>query len=198
MGGSIQSQTFIKVPLAEPQRKEKLPSKSCVMKKKSPTLAAVLSLVFGPLGYLYIGWRYAVMALAVFLIFVFVLMVTDFLIPEMRFVTLGILAWKAFIICSVRNQLIETGDEDIAILNSFPVAAMAMSDLLVGMGRGYAVAVGLYVTVRLLLDGSVLNGLFLLLLGTPALVWIASIVFGFIALGIDALFAKGGENLFRR
>ena len=75
---------------------------------------------------------------------------------------------------------------------------MAMSDLLVGIGMFYAGTIGLYGAARLVLEGRVLRGLLLLLLGTPLLVWIASLVFGLIAVGIDSIFASKMENLFRR
>lgn len=169
------------------------------MRRKSPVLAAVLSFILGPLGYLYIGWQYAVMCTGVFLVFVLVLTVTDFPIPPwMKFMILAVLSWKAFTICSVRNHLIETDDGAARALNSFPIAAMAMSDLLVGIGMFYAGAVGVYAAALFLLDGNILKGLLTLLIGTPALVWIASMVFGLIAAGIDAVFARGVENLFRR
>ncbi len=169
------------------------------MTKKNPIVAAVLGLIFGPLGYLYIGWRYAVMAFAVFAVFTLVLTLTNFPLPPwMKFVTLAVLAWKGFTISSVRNEMIEMDDPDVALLNTFPIAAMAMSDLLIGMGMGYGAAIGLYAAAKFILEGSVLTGIVTLLIGTPALVWIASMVFGIIALGIDALFASGAENLFRR
>lgn len=169
------------------------------MRKKSPALAAVLSLFFGPLGYLYIGWRYAVMAVGVFVVFVLVLSIPDFPIPRwMKYVILPVLAWKAFTICSVKNSLIEARDDSAKALDTFPIAAMAMSDLLVGLGMIYAGALGLYASTVLLLDGSIIKGLLMLVVGTPALVWIATMVFGLIAAGIDAAFAKGAENVFRR
>jgi hypothetical protein len=77
------------------------------------------------------------MAVAMFLVFVLVLSVADRSLPRwMRYVILPVLAWKAFI-CSVRNALIEAAKA----LNSFPIAAMAMSDLLVRVGMVYAGAV---------------------------------------------------------
>lgn len=158
-----------------------------------------MSFVFGPLGYLYIGWRYAVLALVIFVIFVFVLTVTNFPIPVwMKNVILAVFAWKAFTIVSVRNALIDSQDEHVPALNTFPVAAMATSDLLVGVGMFYAGAIGLYAAAMMILEGSVFRGLLVLLLGTPSLVWIASLVFSFIAMGIDAIFVSRMENLFRR
>jgi hypothetical protein len=169
------------------------------MRTKNPVVAAILSFIFGPLGYLYLGWRYTIIAFVVFGIFVLVLTIIDFPIPGwMKFVTLAVLAWKAFTICSVRNRMIENEDNNIAILNTFPIAAMAMSDLLVGMAMGYAGAIGIYAAAILFLEGSPFRGLFALLIGTPVLVWIATIVFGFVAMGLDALFVRSAENFFRR
>lgn len=168
------------------------------MTKKNPIVAAVFGFIFGPFGYLYIGWGYAVMAFAVFAVFTLVLTLTNFPLPSwIKFVTLGVLAWKGFTICSVRNEMIEMDDPDVALLNTFPLAAMAMSDLLVGMGIGYAAAIGLYAAAKLILEGSVFIGIFTIFIGTPVLVWIGSMVFGIIALGMDALFVAGAENLFR-
>ena len=169
------------------------------MKKKSPVLAAILSFFFGPIGYLYIGWRYAVLALCVFLSFVFILTVTNFPIPAwMKYVILAVLAWKGFAIVSVRNELISSQDDHASVMNTFPFAVMAMSDLLVGIGMFYAGAIGLYATAMLILEGSVFKGLLVLFLGTPLLVGIASLVFGFIAMGIDAIFVSKMDNIFRR
>lgn len=168
------------------------------MQKKSPTLAALLGFIFGPFGFLYIGWRYAVSALLVFLIFGVVLAVLDFPIPTwMKYVILLVSAWKGYTICSVRNQLIDSEDKNIGVLNSFPFAAMAMSDLLVGIAIFYAAAIGLYAATVMFFDGSVIKAGLMLVVGTPVLVWIASLLFGFIAMGVDALFAKGAANVFR-
>jgi hypothetical protein len=46
-------------------------------------------------------------------------------------------------------------------------------------------------------DGSVIKAGLMLVIGTPVLVWIASLLFGFIAMEIDAVFAKGLANVFR-
>ncbi len=82
------------------------------MRKKSPILAAILGFLFGPLGYLYIGWRYAIVALCVFLLFIFVLTVTNFPIPALiKYVILAVFAWKGFTIVTVRNELIDSQDE---------------------------------------------------------------------------------------
>ncbi|PIU61852.1 MAG: hypothetical protein COS84_10825 [Armatimonadetes bacterium CG07_land_8_20_14_0_80_40_9] len=177
-----------------------------MLKKKNPIIAAVLSFVFGPFGYLYIGWKYFIMAFVMFAVFIAVLILTNLdpavLLPDTRrwlkFPLLMVLAWKAYTICSVRNALIDAKDENVNALNSFPIVAMAMSDLLVGIGMVYAAAIGIYVSVKMFLIGNLVKGFLYLIIGTPVLVWIASLAFGLIAMGIDALFAKGAENVFRK
>ena len=64
----------------------------------------------------------------------------------------------------------------------------------------FAAAICVYAGVIAMFDGAVLKGLALLVVGTPFLVWMASMVFGFIAFGIDAAvlaLAPGTKNLFR-
>jgi hypothetical protein len=50
----------------------------------------------------------------------------------------------------------------------------------------------------LFLNAQVIKGVLMLLVGTPALVWISSIVFGFVAGLIDLLFVRGIDNIFRK
>lgn len=169
------------------------------MRKRNPTLAAILSFVFGPFGFLYIGWRYSVMALVVLLIFVFILTLTNFPVPVwMKYIILAVFAWKGFSIVSVRNALIDAQDEEVPDLNSFSVASMAMTDLLVGIVIFYAGAIGVYAATLLILEGNIFKGILVLLLGTPLLVWVASFVFGFIAMAIDSFIASRKENIFRK
>jgi len=170
------------------------------LRPKRPLLAALLSFLFGPFGYLYIGWRYAVMAAVMWFVFVGVLVAADVpMPPALKLVVFAVFAWKAFTICQVRNHLIENGDDHVRFLDTFWCATLAMTDLLVGIAMFYAAALGLLTTVHLMLGGRVGGGLFMLLLGTPALVRIASMVFGLIATGMDAMILAGGgaTNRFR-
>jgi hypothetical protein len=159
----------------------------------------MLSFVFGPFGYLYVGWRYAVMTLAVFVLYFLVLALAGFTLPEwMKYIILPVLAWKAFRICSIRNAMLESGDDQAKVMNTFPIAAMAMADLLVGLGMVTAGALGLYVSGLMFMDGRIVRGLTTLIIGTPALVCITTLVFGLIADAINALFFIGAENVFRQ
>ncbi len=48
------------------------------LKRKEPKVAGALALVLGPLGFLYLGWRYA---LAASVLFVGVILVVGFMLP---------------------------------------------------------------------------------------------------------------------
>jgi hypothetical protein len=165
---------------------------------KSPVLALVLSLIFGPFGYLYIGWRYAVMAIAVCVIFVLVIAFVQFPFPSwIKYIILAVLGWKGWTIVSVRNAVLIEDPEIAEKLDTFPLVAMAMSDLLVGIGMFYAAAIGLYIGVNLVIQGAALKGVLVIVLGTPALVCLTILGFGVIASAIDAIVAPQMRNLFR-
>lgn len=113
------------------------------------------------------------------LIFVGLLMVVDFdpaVMPSVqswiRYPLLLVYAWKAHTICTVRNGFIDAQDEKAKMVSTFPVAAMAMADLLVGLATFYAGALGVFASYLIFCGGSVLKGLLMLLVGTPALVWL--------------------------
>lgn len=163
-----------------------------MLKRRRPVAAGALGLVFGPLGYLYLGWRFAVIAMLLVLIFVGVLTVVDFDPAGMpgvrdwiRYPMLLAFAWRAYRLCVIRNALIEAQDPKAARPASFPVVAMSMAELLVELAVVYAVALGLFGTYLLLSKGSIVKALLMLFLGTPVLAWLGSLLFGFLSMGIQ-------------
>jgi hypothetical protein len=50
-------------------------------KKKSPILAAFLAFILGPLGLLYIGWRYALLSFIMLFLFVIPITLFNLVIP---------------------------------------------------------------------------------------------------------------------
>ena len=118
----------------------------------------------------------------------------------MKYVIMLVFISKAFTITTTRNQLIEHGNEDgkeyLKFLDSFTGATMAMTDMLVGMGMYYAIAICLYVSAGFLFGGQIFKGLLMLFIGTPIFFYITQLVFGAIAMGIDAIAAKGAKNIY--
>ncbi|MBD3339727.1 MAG: hypothetical protein GF353_11500 [Candidatus Lokiarchaeota archaeon] len=171
-------------------------TKTTIFKKK-PIVAAILGFFFGPIGFLYIGWRHAVCTFAIWTIFILVLGIVNMPLPTwITWLINFVFAWKGYTICSVRNELITNQDPSVKALQSFPIAAMAASDLLVGIGQFYAGVLGFFGSLFLFSNREILKGLLVLFLGTPFMVWIAGFIFGIIAMGIDFLFAPGLKNIF--
>ena len=163
-----------------------------MLTKRKPVLAGIFGLVFGPLGYFYLGWRFAVIAMLLVLVFVGVLMVVDFDPAGMpgvrdwiRYPMLLAFAWRAYKLCTVRNALIEAQDAKAAKPASFPVVAMSMAEFLVELAVIYAIALGLFGSYLLFSRGSIVMGLLILLLGTPVMAWLGSLLFGFISMGLQ-------------
>lgn len=164
------------------------------MKKKNPNIAAILSLIFGPFGYIYIGWKYFIVALFIFFIFsvVFILIGFDpsFLPQSARFwlkiPILLVLSWKAHTICFVRNNLIDKQGGDVKLLNTFEIVTGTMTDLLIGIGKVYAGVLGLYASIISFSEGNFFWGI-IFLIAIPLLVYVFGIIFTLITMGIDTI-----------
>lgn len=171
---------------------------------KRPALAATLAFVLGPFGLLYLGWRFTVLSFVMLLVFTLPLTLLDLYIPPFaHLLILAVFGWKAHTIATVQNELIEAGDPAVHDLRTFSLAWMAVADLLTGVGMAFAASLGLSFSYDLFSRGSVLRALAMLALGTPILVYLASLLFGLVSMGLSALVAAGKPGgssmaLFRR
>ncbi len=155
-------------------------------KQKNPTTAGVLALVAGPLGFLYLGWHYAVAATAVFagviLVVAFVLPVPTWLV----FVNLPVFAFIASRICEKLNSLVDDGQHRGALASrTLPVAVFAMTSSLPLLAGVNAAVMGASTAVSQYTGGAFGGALFTLLLITPIFVVVNFILGVAIAAGID-------------
>ena len=144
-------------------------------KTKNPRVAGGLALVTGPLGFLYIGWRYALAATVVFLsiIMVFALLPVPF---WLKYVNLPLFAFMAHRICQKLNRLVDRElHRDALASNTLPVAVFAMTSMLPLLAGVHSAFMG----------GDVGRGLFMLLLVTPIFVAVNFVGFALIATLID-------------
>jgi len=163
------------------------------LRTRNPFVAAILSLIFGPLGYFYIGWRYGLagtlFALLVMPIMGLILALTGFLLPGLwGYAALIPIAWKGFTICQAYNATRLSRDLNLAesiSVDSFTAAAIAMSDMLVGIVLFYSVAIGLYASIKAFTGGHVTTGFLLLLIATPLFVFVNGLVANLLAMGFD-------------
>jgi len=163
------------------------------LQTRNPFVAAILSLFFGPLGYFYISWRYGlagtVFALLVVPIIALILALAGFLLPGLwGYAGLIAIAWKGFTICQAYNATRLSRNLNLAesiSVDSFTAAAIAMSDLFVGIVQFYSVAIGLYASMKAFTGGDLTTGFLLLLIATPVFVFFNGLIAGLLATGFD-------------
>ena len=155
------------------------------LKTKDPRVAGGLALVGGPLGFLYVGWRYALAATAVF---VAVIMVFAFLpVPSwLKYVNLPVFAFMAYTICEELNRLVDPGlHRDALESNTWPIAVFAMTSMLPLLAGTHSAVMGVTTAVSPFMGGDIGRGMFMLLLVTPLFVVVNFVGFLLIATLID-------------
>jgi len=163
-------------------------------KKKHPAVAVLLTLLFGPLGYFYIGWRYAVAALVVFAVFILVFSVTLIVPPWLKYLNILVFAFMAIQICQIRNTMIEAEHPDAFAFNTMPVAIFAMTTMLPILAAIDTAGIGIFIGIRRMVDGEIGKGMLILLVATPLLAVIHLGVLLLIATGIDWLVLQCAPN----
>lgn len=156
-------------------------------KKKHPAIATVLTLILGPLGYLYIGWRYAVSCFVIFAVFIILFSAALFVPTWLKYVNVLVLAFWSVQVCQIRNTIISEKHSDAFAFNTFPVAVFAMTTLLPILATVDTIAIGIYMSVQRMIGGEIGKGLIILLLATPFLSVVHYFVSSLIAAGIDKL-----------
>ena len=154
--------------------------------KKNPVVAGALALVGGPLGFLYVGWPYALAATGVFLGLIAIFAFLFFVPPWLKFVNLPFFAFMAYAICDRLNGLAEQGQHrGAAVSQTLPVAVFAMSSMLPLLAAFDSAVYGVAIAVPRLMEGDVGGGLLMLLLVTPLFAVLNFAFFVVIATGID-------------
>lgn len=156
-------------------------------KVKRPALAAGLAVIFGPLGYFYFGWRYALAATIVFVLFIAIFSQVLFVPTWLKYINVPVFAFMAVVICRIRNDIINAEHDDAFAFNTFPVAVFAMTSLLPILAVIDTIAVGIAVAVQRIIEAQIGKGILILLVATPFLAFVQYFVFSIIAAGIDRL-----------
>ena len=157
-----------------------------VLNKKDPKVAGALAFVAGPLGFLYVGWRYAVAAIAVF---VSVIGLSVFLLPIpswLMYVNLPVFAFLAYRTCETINGFSEAGQHRSAVAsNTLPVAVFAMTSALPLLGAVNAGVFGITTAFSQFTGGNLQGALIMALLITPLFVAVNFVLGAIVAAGID-------------
>ena len=158
---------------------------------KDPKVAGALALVGGPLGFLYLGWPFALAATVVFLSFIlffsFLLLVPSWF----KFVNLPAFAFMAYKICERLNGFADRGQHRGALrANTWPVGVFAMTSMLPLLAGFDTAVLGIATALPQLMRGDIGGGLLMLLVVTPLFVALSFVFFVVIATGIDRVVTK--------
>lgn len=160
-------------------------------KRKDPRVASALALVGGPLGFLYVGWRYALAATGLFLglllLFAFLLFVPGWL----KWVNLPFFAFMAYRICEKLNGLADRGQHrSVLESKTSPVTIFAMTSMLPLLTGFDSAVFGVATAIPQLLAGDVGGAMMMLLLVTPLFALANFVAFVLIATLIDRAVLK--------
>ena len=164
------------------------------MGNKNKYVAFFLGLIFGPIGFIFLGWRHAIMTFLALAIFVTTLALINIPLFEWsRLITLPIMGYCAYITAGKINTFIELNEQDdsldLTVLKSFSFATYQASGLLQSLALGYGLIYGVYASI-IAFEDSILYGLLILLIGVPALMWVLYMIFAFIGSLLEAPFIK--------
>ena len=157
-----------------------------VLNKKDPKVASALAFFAGPLGFLYVGWRYAVAATVVF---VSVIGVSLFLLPIPSWlvvVNLPVFAFLAYRTCETINGFSDKSQYRSAVAsNTLPVAVFAMTSSLPLLASVNAGVMGISTAFSQFSGGDLGGALLMGLLVTPLFVVVNFVLGAIVAAGID-------------
>ncbi|MCK5019104.1 MAG: hypothetical protein KAS32_18735 [Candidatus Peribacteraceae bacterium] len=152
-------------------------------KKKNPTIAVTLGYIFGPLGYLYFGWRYLVASSLIFIVIALVPTIIGYDIPSWwKYILLIPCSYEAYKICKAWNKAIEMNAPQIRLLKtSFSSAVSTTSHLIVSLGTVMAFLSGIQVAVAHFFSGKYFEATWALFFKAGGRAFIAYIIFSFIS-----------------
>jgi hypothetical protein len=155
------------------------------MNKKNPTIAAILSLILGPVGYLYIGLNFMLSGIIVSVLFIFILSLFNFPFPNIfNYLQLFVYAYYGYRLSILRNIFVDSWDltvEDIIEYKSFGFSFVMMTNLLMALTQFYSTIVGLYIVYKSFAEGKIIIGILVLLFGIALIRWVLTSVFSFLS-----------------
>jgi len=171
------------------------------LSKRNPIVAAVLSLLTGPLGYLYIGFYFFLSGLIISTLFTLVLSLINLPFPHFfDYLQLLVYSYYGYKLAVVRNAFADdwgVTDTDIKEFKSFGFSFVVMTNLLMALTQFYSTIVGLYLVYNSFSEGKILIGILILIFGIALISWLLTSIFGFIA-GLLMLIFKVDKKYFER
>jgi hypothetical protein len=170
------------------------------MTKKNPTIAAVLSLFLGPIGYIYIGLNFFLSGIIISVLFTLVLTLINLPFPHFfDYLQLLVYAYYGYKLAIIRNMFADEWgitESDVKEIKSFGFGFVIMTNLLMALTQFYSTIVGLWLVYNSFGDGKILRGILILIFGIALISWLLTSIFSFIA-GILMMIFKVDKKYFR-
>ena len=167
--------------------------------KRNPTVAGLLSLFLGPIGYVYIGGWFMLSGIIISVLFSVVLSIINLPFPDFfNYLQLLVYAYFGYKLATIRNIFADEWnltDEDIKEFKSFGFSFVIMTNLLMSLTQFYSVVVGLYLAFKSFSDGKILIGILILIFGIGIMIWLLSSIFAFVS-GLLMLLFKVDKKYF--
>jgi len=155
------------------------------LSKRNPVVSVILSLIFGPFGYIYIGFNFFFAALIISILFSVVLYFINLPFPHFfNYLQLFIYAYFGYKLTTIRNLFSddwEVQEEDIKEFKSFAFAFFLSTNLLMTLTQFYSIAVGIFLAYRSFANGKILIGILIIVFGISLLIWLLTSIFSFIS-----------------
>jgi len=169
------------------------------LSKRNPTIAAMLSLLTGPIGYIYIGLNFFISGLIIFILFILVLSLIHLPFPHFfDYLQLLVYAYYGYKFAIIRNIFIDDSgvtESDIEEFKSFGFSLVLMTNLLMTLTQFYSASVGLYLVYKSFAAGKIFIGILILLFGIAIITWFLTSLFAFIS-GLLMLIFKVDKKYF--
>lgn len=153
--------------------------------KRNPTIAAVLSLFTGPLGYIYIGLNFFLSGLIISVLFTVVLSFINLPFPHFfDYLQLLVYAYYGYKLAIVRNMFADdwgVTDSDIKEFKSFGFSFVVMTNLLMALTQFYSTIVGFYLVYKNFANGKYFVAILILIFGIALISWLLTSIFSFIS-----------------
>ncbi len=160
--------------------------------QKNPIIAGILSLFFGPLGYVYLGFNFLVAGMAIAVIIALVISILNFPFPfvfkYLQLLWYAYFGYKFAILTNIFAGNVGISENDIKEQKSMWFAFYLMTHVMMALVQFYAIVIGLYFVYHAFAQGRIFVGILILFFGIAFVQYFLNFIFAMISVGIMKAF----------
>ena len=166
--------------------------------RESPVVAALSALLFGPLGFFYLGWRYGVLVSLVVLPWFALLVIVNPSVAELIILlNLPVLANEARLVAR-RLGALPVKDKREYVSRPFLLPLLATSSITLGMATTNVGLIALLFSLTLFFQHRTAAAVAMLVAGVPVMIAVTLLLLAKAAESVEFLVATAAPNPFRR